>query len=254
MPDLSPVSLAAVGSVCLAIAAVSYRKQLLDAGGIVAAVAVGLVIGILGHPLWLAVLLLYLVSSFAATKWRFAKKVEMGVAEGKRGERTWKNVVANGAAPSMVAAAAGFAPQLFPPGTSGYVFLAAVAVAASDTMASEVGVLSERVVLITHPFKRVKAGTDGGVSPLGLAAALFAAVYVAVTGYVVFGRLAPATLAASLPYLLVPVFFGFLGCQVDSLMGATLELGGRMTKGWVNFLSIALCTLLAWGFLGAVPP
>jgi uncharacterized protein (TIGR00297 family) len=243
-----------VGGVCLAIAAVSYRKQLLDAGGIVAAVAVGLVIGILGNPVWLAVLLLYMVSSFAATKWRFAKKLEMGVAEGRRGERTWENVVANGAAPSIVAAAAGLAPQLFPQGTSGYVFLAAIAVAASDTMASEVGVLSDRVALITHPSKRVKAGTDGGVSVLGLSAGLLAATYVAATGFFVFGWLAPSTLAFSPPYLLVPVAFGFLGCQVDSLMGATLELGGRMTKGWVNFLSIAICTVLAWGFLTAVPP
>ncbi len=253
--ELSLWSLASVGGVCLAIAVVAYRKQLLDATGIVAAVAVGLTIGVLGHPAWLGVLLFYMVSSFAATKYRFQKKLEMGVAEGKRGERTWKNVVANGAPPAAIAAVAGLMPGAFPPGASGLVFLTAIAVAAADTLASEVGVLSERAVLITRPHKRVAAGTDGGVSPLGQAAAAFAAFYVAITGYAVFTLFVPAALfAPTLRYLFVPVVFGFVGCQVDSVMGATLELGGRMTKGWVNFLSIAVSTGIAWALLWAMPP
>jgi uncharacterized protein (TIGR00297 family) len=252
--ELSLGGLAAVGGVCLAIAAVAYRKRLLDGSGIVAAVAVGLTIGVLGHPAWLFVVLFYMVSSFAATKYRFQKKLEMGVAEGKRGERTWKNVVANGAPASAIAAAAGLFPALFPPGASGYIFLTAIAVAAADTLASEVGVLSDRAVLITRPHKHVAAGTDGGISPLGTAAALFAALYVAVTGFAAFTLFAPATLGSDMRYMAIPVVFGFVGCQVDSVMGATLELGGRLTKGWVNFLSIAISTVLAWGLLWAIPP
>src|SRR5882672_7449278 len=93
-------NLAVVVGVCAAIAVVSYKKQLLDRSGIVAAVATGLVIGLLGDPAWLFVLLVYMVSSFAATKLRFQRKLEMGVAEGKRGERTWHNVLANGLIPT----------------------------------------------------------------------------------------------------------------------------------------------------------
>jgi uncharacterized protein (TIGR00297 family) len=178
----------------------------------------------------------------------------MGVAEGKRGERSWRNVVANGAPPAAIAAVAGLVPAAFPPGAAGLVFLTAIAVAASDTLASEVGVLSTRAVLITKPSKRVPPGTDGGISRLGTAASLFAAVYVAATGFAVFTLAAPATMVASPLYMAVPVAFGFLGCQVDSVMGATLELGGRMTKGWVNFLSIALSTGAAWALLWLVPP
>jgi uncharacterized membrane protein len=107
-------------------------------------------------------------------------------------------------------------------------------------------------VLITAPHKHVAPGTDGGVSPLGQGAALFAALYVGITGYALFTLFAPATLSSTLPYLFIPVAFGFLGCQVDSVMGATLELGGRMTKGWVNFLSIAVSTGLAWALLWAL--
>lgn len=254
MVEVSLWGLASVGGVCAGIAAVAYRKKLLDATGIVAAVAVGLVIGVLGHPAWLGVLLFYMVSSFAATKYRFERKRQMGVAEGQRGERTWRNVVANGAPPASIAALAGLFPQAFPPGASGYIFLTAIAVAAADTLASEVGVLSPRAVLITRPRRTVAPGTNGGVSRLGQAAALAASSYVALTGFFVFALFAPTTLAANWPYLLVPVAFGFLGCQVDSVMGATLELGGRTTKGWVNFLSIAISTGLAWGALWLLPP
>lgn len=249
MAEFAPENLILVGAVCAAIAGLSIKRQLLDLQGTAAAVAVGLVIGVLGHPAWLFVLLVYMVSSFAATRYRFERKLQLGVAEGKRGERSWRNVAANGAVPAVVAAVAGLYPQALPPGTSGFVFLTAIAVAAADTMASEIGVLSKDAVLITHPHRHVEAGTNGGVSMLGHGAAAFAALYVAVTGYLLFAAFAPATLKAVPLLALLPALLGFVGCQVDSLMGATLEMGGRMTKGWVNFLSIALSTAVAWGFL-----
>ncbi len=253
MPEFAPESLVLVGAVCAAIAGLSLERHLLDLPGTAAAVVVGLVIGILGHPTWLFVLLVYMVSSFAATKYRFERKLQMGVAEGTRGERSWRNVVDNGGVPAAVAAVTGLYPAAFPPGTSGLVFLTAIAVAAADTMASEIGVLSKEAVLITHPHRRVEAGTNGGVSMLGHGAAAFAGAYVAVTGYLLFGAFAPSTMQVAPPFLLVPAVLGFVGCQLDSLMGATFELGGRMTKGWVNFLSIASSTGLAWGLILLLP-
>jgi uncharacterized protein (TIGR00297 family) len=244
---------AVVGGVCTAIAVVSYKRQLLDTTGTAAAVVLGLIIGVLGSPAWLLVLLVYMLSSFGATKWRFQKKLEMGVAEGRRGERTWRNVVANGSPPAIVAALAGLAYPLFPPGTSGLVFLTAIAVAAADTLASEIGVLSPKVVLITHPWRRVPPGTDGGVSLLGHAAALGASWYVVLIGFAVFSALAPSTVSLATNrsplFLLVPIAIGFAGCQIDSLMGATLERRGVFTKGWVNFMSISLSTIAAWAIL-----
>ncbi|HEX9710142.1 MAG TPA: DUF92 domain-containing protein [Candidatus Thermoplasmatota archaeon] len=246
-------NLLAVGAICVFIAGVSYRRNLLDGAGLVAAVAIGLVIGILGDPAWLFVLLVYLVSSFAATRYRFQRKMEMGVAEGRRGERTWHNVVANGLPPAAVAAVWGLAPDLLPASSSGLLFLSAIAVAAADTLASEIGVLSPNAVLITRPLRRVPPGTDGGVSLLGTAAALAASGYVAGVGYLVLALLAPATMPASPALLLIPVALGFLGCQLDSLMGATLERSGRLGKGGVNFISISAATVVAWLALAAMP-
>lgn len=253
MPNFAPESLVLVGAVCAAIAGLSLWRKQLDLPGTAAAVAVGVVIGLLGHPAWLFVLLVYMVSSFGATKYRFQRKLQMGVAEGKRGERSWRNVVANGGVPAAVAAVAGLCPWALPQGTAGLLFLSAIAVAAADTMASEIGVLSQKAVLITHPSRHVPAGTNGGVSTLGHGAAALAALYVAITGYFVFTTFAPATLRATPVLLAVPALVGFAGCQLDSLMGATLEVGGRMTKGWVNFLSVAGGTLGAWGLALLLP-
>jgi len=219
---------------------------MLDASGVSAAVVTWLIIGLLGHPAWLLVLLVYMVSSFAATKLRFEKKLAMGVAEGKRGERTWRNVLANGSPAAAIAALTGLTPWIFPPGAAGFVFLTAIAVAAADTMASEIGVLSPRTVLITHPFKQVPAGTDGGVSLLGHAAALVAATYVAIVGFVAFVAFAPDTTAARPEWIALPIAFGFLGCQVDSLIGASLERRGWVSKGGVNYVSITISASLAW--------
>ena len=43
---------------------------------------------------------------------------------------------------------------------------------------------------------------------------------------------------------------GFLGCQIDSVLGAVLENRGFLTKGSVNAISIISGVLLMWLYLG----
>ena len=43
---------------------------------------------------------------------------------------------------------------------------------------------------------------------------------------------------------------GFLGCQIDSVLGAVLENRGFLTKGSVNALSIIAGVALMWIYLG----
>src|SRR5439155_1404059 len=71
--------------------------------GSLAAFVVGMVIGIFGDVTWLFLLLFFLLSSFLATRYRFALKEAMGVQEGIRGERRATNVLANGVALMAVA-------------------------------------------------------------------------------------------------------------------------------------------------------
>ncbi len=251
LPDL--VTVAGVTIFCVAMALVSYKRRIFELSGSVSAFIVGMVIGICGNVLWLILLLIFLATSFAATKYRFEWKKSEGFQEGKGGERTWKNVAANGAVPTVIAflsfiadwaAPTGTKSAIFPKDIASFMFVSAIAVAASDTSASEIGIIDPRVYLITTG-KRIKRGTDGGVSLTGTFASFVAAAYTSAVAYVIFAFLNKDLLAGPAT-LFVPMLCGFLGCQVDSVIGATLEREGRIGKLGNNLVSIAIGTALAF--------
>jgi uncharacterized protein (TIGR00297 family) len=117
------------------------------------------------------------------------------------------------------------------------IYLTAVSVAASDTIASELGVLSNRTFLITS-MNRVAVGTDGGVSVYGTAWALVGAAFASILGWML---LFPWGMVDA--RLLIPIAMGFLGCNMDSLIGATLERRGIVSKLGTNILSMSFGAL-----------
>lgn len=248
-------SLGVTLALCTTLSVLAYWKKVLSADGAFAAFGVGVVIGVWGDVTWLLLLLFFLLSSFLATRYRFALKEAMGVQEGARGERGATNVLANGTAPMAVALLAVLNLPSFPKDVAGLVFLSALAVAGADTLASEIGVLSPRARLITT-FKRVPSGTDGGISLLGEASALAASLFTALFGWLVLFYLAGAAgLTTSLPsgaHIWIPVVVGFVGCQIDSVLGATLESRGILTKRSVNLVSTSFGAFLAYVFLVVV--
>ncbi len=248
---LDPAVAALVSAgLCGVLCYLAYREDVLTRDGTLAAFAVGIVIGILGDVTWLLLLLFFLLSSFIATRYKFALKEAMGVQEGKKGERHASNVLANGIAPMAAAVLAAFNPSWFPRVASGVVFLSALAVAGSDTLASEIGVLSPRPVLITTG-KRVTPGTDGGISLLGEGCAILAALYTALFGWFVLSWLARTygldpTMPVDAAFLVVPAVIGFVGCQIDSVIGATLERRGLVNKKTTNLLATSAGAILAY--------
>jgi len=250
-PDL--ITFIGVAAFCTAMAVASYKRRIFDLSGSLSAFVVGMVIGLCGNVLWLLLLLIFLVTSFGATKYRFEWKKAEGLQEGHKGERTWKNVFANGAVPTLIALASfvsevlanegAIGSNVFPKDIASFLFISAIAVAASDTVASEIGIVDPRVYMITT-FKRVKRGTDGGISLTGQLVAFVASAYTSAMAYVVFAGFDSELLAGPMT-LLVPMLCGFFGCQIDSVIGATLERKGMIGKLGNNFASISLGTLLA---------
>ncbi len=250
LPDL--VTLAGITVFCLAMALLSYRRRIFNLSGSVSAFVVGMVIGVCGNVLWLVLLLVFLLTSFGATKYRFDWKRKQGFQEGKKGERSWRNIAANGAIPTAIALASFVAEVMsggdpasnpFPKDIASFMFISAIAVAASDTAASEVGIVDPRVYMITTG-KRTKRGVDGGVSLTGQLIAFVAAAYTSVLAYIVFAAFNQDLLAGP-PTLFVPMLCGFFGCQIDSVIGATWETRGRIGKLGNNFVSIGIGTGLA---------
>lgn len=213
----------------------SSRAKMLDRTGSRAAAALGLVVGGLGHWTWLLILLGFLLSSHKATKWRFEEKKALGLSESTDGHRGWTNVAANGAIPGLICIYAYLSEDW---STVVWIFGAAVSVAASDTFASEIGCLDQRVRMITT-FKPCQQGENGGFSPNGQFAAAVGSTVVALLTLGAWwltgantNELSPVSLTVALSVI------GWLGCQIDSYLGALLENRGYLTKGSVNALAI----------------
>jgi len=236
------VDLAIVLVLCLTLSMLSFRFGLLTASGSISAFALGIIIGWMGSIGWLLILVFFTVFGFIVTQYRIEEKTAMGLQEGRKGERTYRNVLANGLVPALIVIVSwvmGIQHEAIP----AIVFLSAISVAVSDTMGSEMGILSPNVRLITT-MENVSPGTDGGVSIYGTAWAFLGALGASIFGWIV---LFPDDLLN--PLVLVPVFIGFLGCNVDSLIGATLERRGYLGKLGNNMLSMAIGALISLAIL-----
>ena len=226
--------------------AASLRANILDKQGVIAAALLGLFVGFLGHWTWLLLLLCFLLSSHIATKWRFEEKTERGLNESADGHRGWVNVAANGGMPALVA----LLTFLVNDWESGlWMFAAAVAVATSDTWASEIGCLDHRVRMITT-LKPCEAGVNGGFSPNGQLAAAAGGLVIGASALLASLVMFSASLSDQIVIAGIVAGLGFLGCQIDSILGAVLENRGFLTKGSVNALSIIAGVALMWLYLG----
>lgn len=230
--------------ICAALSVFAYVRNILDLKGSLLAFVVGAIISILGNILWLVMLLIFLLTSFVLTKYRFELKKQKGLHEGTKGERGYRNVMANGVVMIVIAVVAWLDGSLMDMATASFIFVSALSVAAADTAASEIGVFDPRPVLITT-FERVKPGTDGGVSLTGQLVAFIAAGFTSAIAYLLFS-LDYGTLVAGPSTVIIPMICGFIGCQIDSVIGATIERKGKIGKLGNNMVSIACGALLAW--------
>lgn len=230
----------------VALVAASLQARILDKNGIIAAALLGFFVGCLGHWTWLLLLLCFLLSSHIATKWRFEEKSERGLNESSDGHRGWINVAANGGMPALVTLIA-FLAEDWESGL--WLFAAAVAVATSDTWASEIGCLDNRVRMITT-LKPCEAGTNGGFSPNGQLAAAAGGILIGVSALLANIVMFSASVSEGLACAAIVAGLGFLGCQIDSVLGAVLENRGLLNKGSVNALSIIAGVALMWFYLG----
>ncbi len=211
--------------VVLAFGFLSIRKGLVDKTGFIAGLVIGLLVILFGGWNWFIVLLSFHIIAGIVTKWHYDYKRRLGVAEEKGGARSWKNVVANG----IVAAAMTVFEAFIGGQVWAFAYLAAVAAAMGDTLATEIGLLNPSPPrLITKPWLRVEPGTSGGVSLLGYTASALAGAIVGFLGY--FLGVVPEAELVDFPwFLLLVITSTLIGVTVDSAIGATIQAQYRCT-------------------------
>ena len=212
----------------------SYRFKALDAKGAIAAALLGLSVMELGGVYPFAALLAFVVLGVLATKYKFREKSKLGAAQGRDGIRSWGNVLGNGLA-ALIFLAFEYFSQMDVFWAASF---AAIATANGDTLASELGKIFGKNPKLITTLKPVKPGVNGAVSWAGEVFALIGALIIALFALPVSTDRGAMLLAITIG--------GFIGVNLDSLIGATLENEGITNNNSTNFLAS-----LFGGFIGA---
>ena len=207
----------------LLLALFAYKKNLMTPWATVTAYVLAEIIGLCTNIWWVIAFFMFPIVAFLATKWKLKEKMELGLQEGKKGERSVLNLMGVGAIPAAIAivyAVTGSQQDLL-----AVAFLSALAVSTSDTVASETGIWAKKTYMITT-LKQIEPGPNGGVSLYGFGTSLLGTLLFALVAYVlIFQRF-----DLSILYSLVIVTAGMVGNIMDSILGAVLENPGYIGK------------------------
>ncbi len=204
----------------------AYRLRIADISAMLSATLLGVVIIISSDIKWFFALLIFFFAGSVFTRYKYNYKFARGIAEEKKGMRGYKNVFSNSLAALSLAMAYGIFPSyawvLLP------AYLGSVATACGDTLASEIGETYKGEPRMITTFRKVRSGTDGAVSSLGEGAALFGACIIAIFALLIKN---------DFNIFLAVIAGGFIGTNIDSVFGATLQQKGYLSNNGVNLFA-----------------
>ena len=175
-----------------------YRRHALTASGALGAVTVGTPIYMAGGARWSALLLSFFLSSSVLSRVGRRRKEAVSAEFSKGDRRDLGQALANGGV------------------------AAALAEANADTWATEIGTLNRAHPRLITTGQQVEPGTSGGVTPLGLAAAVGGALAVAVPAASLFSPAERSGWGRARVLGAVTVA-GVAGSLCDSVLGATVQ-------------------------------
>ncbi|MFZ3058948.1 MAG: TIGR00297 family protein [Candidatus Methanoperedens sp.] len=205
----------------------AYRARIADISAMLSATLLGVVIIISSDIRWLFILLAFFLLGSLFTRYKYDYKLVRGIAEGKGGVRGYKNVFSNSLAALSLAVAYGIFPAHGLVLLAGY--LGSIATACGDTLASEIGETYKGDPRMITTFKKAMPGTDGAISNLGEAAAFFGAFAIAILAFLLIRN--------DFILMIAVAAGGFIGTNIDSVLGATLQQKGYLSNNGVNLFA-----------------
>ncbi|RLG20488.1 TIGR00297 family protein, partial [Methanosarcinales archaeon] len=220
----------------------AYRAGIADMSGLLSATLVGVLIIAFTDVWWFLLLLTFYLLGGGFTKYKYRYKQSLGIAQGKGGARGYKNVFSN----SLVAIVASIGYTIFPHAANIflYIYLGSVATATGDTLASEIGTTYKGKPRMITTLKEVEPGVDGGVSSLGEIAAIFGSMVIALFALLVGVIEIDQYCLLGMSIITIS---GFVGTNIDSLLGATMQKRGILSNNGVN-----LAATIAGGVVAGV--
>jgi uncharacterized protein (TIGR00297 family) len=190
-----------------AISGAGYRARALTRGGMLASLMVGTAIATGTGWRGATVLGTFFVSSSALS--RIARESDIAA---KGSQRDAGQVLANGG----IAALAGLGALVVGERRGLEILTGALAAAAADTWATEIGSTSRAMPRTLMHWRRVPPGTSGGVTIRGLAGGLGGATLLGLTATAVGRTRGPGV-------IVVPMLAGVAGSLVDSVVGELVQ-------------------------------
>lgn len=230
------------------LAIVGYFARSVDLSGATIGWLLGTIIIVGGGSGMYVALIVFFVIGTLCTRLGYARKAASGLAQEKGGRRGASHAFANAGVAAICAIACWRGLGLVPL----FMGIAALATAAADTTASEIGQLIGRTTFLPLSFRRVERGTEGAVSLEGTLAGIVGAAIVAIaatamtirglrpgfTGLVTIDRLHTISVVTAC---------AFLGSYLESIAGSwNRKNGSPVTNGALNFFNTAAGALLFW--------
>jgi len=216
------------------------KIPLMTKGGWISAGILGTILwGCLFWQGWLSVVV-YLILGSIVTKVGYKFKNEQGVAEKRGGRRGPENVWGS-------AATGLFFAIMMKLNTANIIFYkigfaSSFAAKLADTFGSEIGKRFGRNTYLISSLKKVKRGTEGGISLEGTLASVFGAIFMS------FIMLCLSIISTKYHFIVV-AFSGFLATLSESFIGAKYQNKYNLSNELVNAFQTSIASIFAIFFI-----
>ena len=212
------------------------KIPLMTKGGWISAGVLGTILwGCLSWQGWISVVI-YLLFGSLVTKIGYKFKKEQGIAEKRGGRRGPENVWGSAATGLVLAMMTKFNPAnevLFKVG-----FAASFSAKLADTFGSEIGKRFGKDTYLITSLKKVKRGTEGGISLEGTLASVLGSIFMT------FIMLLVSIISTKYHFIIVAAS-GFLATLSESIIGAKFQEKYKLSNEMVNAIQTSIASVFA---------